>query len=169
MKSSIQASNQFLNEINNLKQIQNSNCKQWGRHASELINSKQNILDQISKFQKVIEEFQNRVIAFEAQQKKEEARKNQKPRQKNFSSQVVKWCPETEKFKKRLHNVTQENIELTRVVQEMNKEHKDVSTQIDNSAAGPRPTSSVLLSKYTKDAHKSELPPRGDFSNGEYW
>ena len=129
MKSSAQSKNQFSNDIESLKLIQHSNCTQCGRHAIDLLNAKQNVMNQIFKFQLLVEQFEKRVK--QIQTNPPQSLQVQRPMMKEFSSQVTKWCSQNSIIQQKLHNVTLENIELTRVLQELNKPLSEVGIQTD--------------------------------------
>lgn len=129
------------------------------------------------KFQNIVNQFQDEV---KSNKKYLEVQKSTKERAKDFCSQIKNCCFETEELKKKLHSVTQENIELSRVLQDLNKPliNKSVQTlpytnieQISRSAATldkPEP-SKIPYTKYisTFEKLKENNLLRQSHSNGK--
>lgn len=90
------------------------------------------------RFQQVVHDFENDVRMANLQQQKSTLNNPasihsspQKPKMQSVSTQVKGCSEEVESLKRRLHNITQENIELSRVIQEMNKPLDNKGVQTD--------------------------------------
>jgi hypothetical protein len=122
------------------------------------------------RFKHVVNQFQDEV---KSNKMYIEVQTSTKENAKDFCSQIESSCLETDKLKKRLHSVTQENLELRRVLQDLNKACVDRGVQTPSFTQDEQlvnSTSALPFNKYvsTFEKKKESQSLKQSCSNGNY-
>lgn len=141
------SSMQFAGELENLHKIQQANCPHCGRHAQDLLVAKQNVMQQMIRFQKVVQAFESDIKMANLNQEMQHLNGNDhRASQSNLRdsqaliSQANASAAEIEELKKKLKLITDENIEFKRLFKEIQVPQENKSCQ----TIGPLHTREIM-------------------------